>query len=121
MRKIASLGMLLMFVLLCLVQTLSTSFSAEQKAKSVQTSVSPNYLFANNCAKCHGKDGRAKTFRGKLLGARNLTDPQWQASASDERLFNSITNGRGKMPAFGKKFSETEINSLVQFVRHLKK
>ena len=80
-----------------------------------------NSLFAKNCATCHGKDGRAKTFKAKLNHARNLTDPEWQASVTDERLFNSITNGRGHMPAWGKKLTEAEINSLVAYVRQLKK
>lgn len=78
-------------------------------------------LFAKNCATCHGKDGSAKTFKAKFNHARNLTDPAWQASVSDERLFNSITQGRGHMPAWGKKLSEEEINSLVAYVRQLKK
>jgi len=30
-------------------------------------------------------------------------------------------NGKGKMPAYGKKFSEPEIDSLVAYVRGLKK
>jgi cytochrome c oxidase cbb3-type subunit 3 len=79
-----------------------------------------NSLFAKNCATCHGKDGKAKTFKAKLNHARNLTDPEWQTSVTDERLFNSITNGRGHMPAWGKKLTEAEINSLVVYVRQLK-
>jgi cbb3-type cytochrome c oxidase subunit III len=82
---------------------------------------SSNSLFAKNCATCHGKDGKAKTFKAKFNHARDLTDPKWQASVTDERLFNSITNGRGHMPAWGKKLSEPEINSLVAYVRQLKK
>ncbi|HEY3040589.1 MAG TPA: cytochrome c [Pyrinomonadaceae bacterium] len=79
-----------------------------------------NSVFAKNCATCHGKDGRAKTFKAKFNHARDLTDPEWQVSVTDERLFNSITNGRGHMPAWGKKLSEAEINSLVAYVRQLK-
>ena len=79
-------------------------------------------LYATNCATCHGKDGRAKTMKSKLkYHARNLTDPEWQGKVSDERLFNSITNGKGKMPAFGKKLSDQEIESLITYVRGLKK
>ena len=77
--------------------------------------------FARSCASCHGKDGRAKTFKAKLNHARNLTDADWQDKASDERIFNSITNGKGKMPSFAKKLSETEVNALVNYVRGLKK
>ena len=77
-------------------------------------------IFSRNCAKCHGKDGKAKGFKAKAVGARNLADGQWQERVSDERIFNSINNGKGKMPAYGKKLSEAEINSLVNYVRSLK-
>ena len=89
--------------------------------RSAQKDADASALFAKNCATCHGKDGQAKTFKAKLNHARNLTDSAWQASVSDERLFNSITNGRRHMPAWGKKLSEAEINSLVIYVRQLKK
>jgi len=81
----------------------------------------PNALFLKNCASCHGKDGRAKTFKAKLNHARNLTSPEWQASTTDEHIFISILKGKGKMPAFGKKLSENEIAALVTYVRMLKK
>jgi len=85
-----------------------------------ETDRDPGVLFDKNCATCHGHDGRAKTFKAKFNHARDLTDAKWQAEVSDERLFNSISNGKGKMPAWGKKFSEGEINALVAFVRKLK-
>jgi mono/diheme cytochrome c family protein len=86
-----------------------------------ETDRQPGVLFDKNCATCHGQDGRAKTFKAKFNHARDLTDAKWQAEVSDERIFNSISNGKGKMPAWGKKFSEGEINALVAFVRKLKK
>jgi mono/diheme cytochrome c family protein len=78
-------------------------------------------LYARNCASCHGKDGRAKTLKGKLKHARDFTDPTWQDRIGDERLFNSIMNGKGKMPAYSKKLSEQEVDSLVAYVRAFKK
>ena len=79
-------------------------------------------IYAKRCATCHGNDGRAKTLKGKLKGARNLTDAQWQADVTDERIYNSIANGRdGGMPAFHKKLTGEEIQSLVGYVRSLKK
>jgi len=74
------------------------------------------------CAKCHGKDGRGKTMRGRLTNARDFTVAQWQNDVTDERLFNSISNGRGKkMPGFKKNLSEAEIDALVAYVRGLKR
>lgn len=75
------------------------------------------------CVSCHGNDGKAKTSKGKFSHARDLTDAQWQGDVSDERIFNSIMNGRnlrGNMPAFANKLNEKEVDSLVSFVRGLK-
>lgn len=83
--------------------------------------VNASELYAKHCASCHGRDGRAKTIKGKLKHARNLTDGEWQEKVSDERIFNSIMNGKGKMPAYAKKTSQEQIESLVTYVRALKK
>jgi mono/diheme cytochrome c family protein len=97
----------------------SASFVTERNIapKDVDAAV----LFEKHCDTCHGKDGRAKTFKAKFNHARNLTDARWQSEVTDERLFNSISNGKGKMPPWGKKLSEAEINSLVAYVRSLKR
>lgn len=80
-------------------------------------------LYARNCASCHGTDGRAKTSKGKFSHARDLTDANWHEDVTDERIFNSIMNGRnvrGNMPAFSDKLNEKEVDSLVSFVRKFK-
>ena len=112
-----------LFLILFLVAAFGGVFAGRARSgEPVRASArSAAELYAKNCATCHGKDGRAKTFKAKLNHARNLTDPEWQDKASDERIFNSIMNGKGKMPAFGKKLSEQEINTLVTHVRGLKK
>lgn len=105
---------LLTFVLL------SSMASAEPAPSNARTAAQ---LYRRYCVSCHGNDGKAKTSKGRFSHARDFTDPQWQADVSDERIFNSIMNGRdvsGNMPAFAKKMNEQEINSLVTFVRGLK-
>ncbi len=83
--------------------------------------VNAEQLYEKQCASCHGKDGRAKTIKGKFKHARNLTDAEWQEKVSDERIFNSINNGKEKMPAYGKKLSQEQIEALVTYVRAFKK
>lgn len=80
-------------------------------------------LYASQCATCHGADGRAKTSKGKFSHARDLTDAKWHDDVTDERIFNSIMNGRnvrGNMPAFSDKLNEKEVDSLVSLVRKFK-
>lgn len=80
-------------------------------------------LYRRHCVSCHGNDGKGKTSKGKFNHARDLTDAEWQTDVSDERIFNSIMNGRnvrGNMPAFANKLNEKEAESLVTYVRSLK-
>ena len=80
-------------------------------------------VFNDHCATCHGSDGRAQNSKGKFSHARDFTDAKWQDEATDERIFNSITNGRsvrGNMPAFSNKMNQQEVESLVNFVRSFK-
>ena len=83
----------------------------------------PAQTYRRYCISCHGSDGKGKTSKGRFSHARDLTDAQWHEDVSDERIFNSIMNGRdvsGNMPAFAKKMNEKEVESLVTFVRGLK-
>jgi len=89
--------------------------SSSQKRRTAAT------IWNKECASCHGQDGRAHTLKAKFNGAKDLTKPSWQESASDEHIFNVIVNGHEKMPAFGKKLSQAEIESMVAYVRRLKK
>lgn len=122
MRRILTLAVTV-FALCLVLALLSTGSSAGSVTNegTPQKEFDASVLFEKQCGTCHGKDGRAKTFKAKFNHARNLTDAKWQEEVSDERIFNSITNGKGKMPAWGKKLSETQINALVAYVRTLKK
>jgi len=78
-------------------------------------------IYNRECVSCHGRDGRGRTRRGRQTHARDMTSREWQDDTSDERLFNSISNGRGKMPAFRKKISENDIDALVSYVRRMRR
>jgi mono/diheme cytochrome c family protein len=82
--------------------------------------------WANNCAQCHGPDGKANTKMGKTLNAKDLTDPKVQAEFTDAKATQSIKegvkqNGKTTMKAFGGKLTDDEISALVKYVRTLKK
>jgi mono/diheme cytochrome c family protein len=98
----------------------STNTLAVQEANYPKDKVDAHGLFLQNCATCHGKDGRAKTFHGRLLGAQNLTDSKFQAEISDPEIIHAIKTGPKAMPAFEKKLSESEIEALADYVRTFK-
>jgi len=98
------------------------NFKADASATAPPRTASQ--LYSRYCVSCHGQDGTSQTKKGKFSHARNLTDPEWQDDVSDERLFNSIMNGRnvrGNMPAFSNKLNDQEAESLVGFVRRFRK
>ncbi len=63
-------------------------------------------LFQKNCVRCHGANGK----RG-LNGAHDLTKSNLNAFG---RTY-LVTNGLGKMPAFGKKLTATEVQQVVAY------
>jgi mono/diheme cytochrome c family protein len=91
-----------------------------QDANYPASNVDARGLFQENCIVCHGKNGRAHTFHGRLVGAQNLTDPQWQAETTDAQIIHAIQTGPRVMPSFGKKLSESEIDALAVYVRSFK-
>ena len=82
-------------------------------------------LFRNNCARCHGADGRADTPLGRTYQTPDLTDPEWWRKnakiTSAASLISIVTRGKGGMPAFGKKLKRSEIRLLVSYARKFKK
>jgi mono/diheme cytochrome c family protein len=82
--------------------------------------------WANDCAQCHGADGKANTKMGKMLSAKDLTDPKVQAEFTDAKATQSIKEGvkqggKTTMKAFAGKLTDDEIKALVAYVRTLKK
>jgi cytochrome c oxidase cbb3-type subunit 3 len=71
-------------------------------------------LFGNNCAMCHGSDGRgAKSFP-------NLTDGNWLWGGSYDQVLTSITKGRiGAMPPMGAALGEDGTREVVAYVQQL--
>ena len=121
MRVNSAIAFLCSAFMICLAVI---AVAASGKVENDSTTRSAPELYGKYCASCHGKDGRAKSMKGKFAHARDLSDSKWQDDASDERIFNSIMNGRkdgGNMPAFVKKITEQEAESLVTYVRGFKK
>jgi cytochrome c6 len=95
--------------------------SRDARASPNSVSGDATSVYNSKCAGCHGRDGRARSMHAKHEHARDLTTSEWQDSVSDERIYNSISNGKGKMPAFKKKLSDSQIDELVSYVRRLRK
>ena len=70
-------------------------------------------IFADNCALCHGPEGKGN----RELGAPNLTDKIWLYSPAKETIMEGIRNGRGGvMPAWEGRLSDPTIKALTVYV-----
>lgn len=73
-------------------------------------------LFADNCAACHGPDGKGN----RMFGAPNLTDDVWLYGPTRADIRSQIVNGRGGvMPTWGGRLSPETIKSLAVYVHSL--
>lgn len=79
----------------------------------------PRDLYVNNCARCHGADGKSQTSLGKSLVATDLTSRSVKRM-SVKKIGNTIAYGADNMPAFDKKLSQSEITALAKYVRTIK-
>ena len=101
----------------------SASGVAQKKLSHKQQQLAnAKVTYLENCARCHGADGQGKTPMGEVYGASNLADAEWwkKERVNEKRLTAAIRDGKGGMPAFGKKLSREEITALVALVKTFK-
>src|SRR4051812_6059272 len=77
-------------------------------------------LYKTKCAACHGADGKGETAIGKANKLQDLGSGDVQKQ-SDTQLSEIITNGKSKMPAYGKSLKPEQIKDLVAYVRAMAK
>lgn len=81
-------------------------------------------VYSDNCAKCHGDDGKGQTKMGQKLEARDYSDAKVQGSVTDDQAFKSIKEGLKKDDRTLMKPSELpdgDIKASVAYLRTLKK
>ena len=70
-------------------------------------------VFADNCAVCHGPDGKGN----QELGSANLTDKIWLYGSDKQTIVNGIEGGHGgAMPAWQGRLPEPTIKALAVYV-----
>jgi len=96
-------------------------------AAAVSYAATAEENWENNCASCHGADGKAQTKQGKKLKIRDYTDAAVQAELKDDEMAKAILegvkeNGKERMKGFKDELEnpEKEAKDLVAFIRKLK-
>ena len=83
----------------------------EELAQDPEALRTGHNLYVNNCAQCHGSDGRgAPSFP-------NLTDGEWLYGGEPETIKTSIINGRnGVMPPWGPALGADGVKQVTEYV-----
>lgn len=83
-------------------------------------------LYGQQCAKCHGADGKGDTKMGKKTGAKDYSDATVQAKLTDDAAIKAIKEGLkdkdGKelmKPTEG--VTDADAKALVAYMRTFKK
>jgi quinoprotein glucose dehydrogenase len=84
-----------------------------------QNPVPGRAVFRSSCSLCHGADGAGHTPTGKALQIPDLRSAEAQ-KLSDEQMTDLISKGKNqRMPEFGTKLSNEQIQTLVKYIRTL--
>ena len=81
-------------------------------------------VYADNCAKCHGDDGKGATKMGTKLGCKDYSDAAVQSAVSDDQAIKSVKEGLKKDDKTLMKpseLSDDDIKASVAYLRTLKK
>ena len=92
-----------------------TAMKAEQLVQDTTAMGIGGRLFLNNCAQCHGSDGRGSK------GFPNLTDQDWLGAGTPEYIEKTITEGRvGMMPTMAAAVgSADDVKNVANYVLSL--
>jgi mono/diheme cytochrome c family protein len=81
--------------------------------------IDPAVIYAQNCSRCHGVDGRGDPELKKTLPVKDFSDPVFLAKAQTDDLVRTIMAGKGQMPSFGASLSPPKIQSVSGYIRRL--
>ena len=96
-----------------------TGSGCKREDALVASDVDAEALYNQNCARCHGVDGRGDANMKLAMPLADLTRPETMKSRNPEMIERVIMAGQGQMPAFGKSLSALKIQSLAGYVRRL--
>jgi mono/diheme cytochrome c family protein len=109
-KKLAAMVLVVGLLLAACGGGASPDVTKVRNADSVAAGIA---LYEANCAACHGSDLRGGSFSGGI--APSLTG---KTGPSDALLIEIVKRGRGLgMPSFASQLEETEIASIIDYVR----
>jgi mono/diheme cytochrome c family protein len=72
-----------------------------------------------DCALCHGKDGAGQTFYSKEvhMNVHDWRNAAYNKGFTDGQLYDVMTKGKDRMPAYGTRDTPDQIWLMVDYIR----
>ncbi|AJD46107.1 cytochrome-c oxidase, cbb3-type subunit III [Rhizobium sp. SEMIA 4085] len=91
-------------------------WSLTKTSSDIEMASAGKQAFLDNCAACHGEDGKGSND----MGAPNLADAIWLKGEGEEAITRQIIAPKhGMMPAWAARLGETTVKELTVFVHSL--
>jgi mono/diheme cytochrome c family protein len=115
-RFMKLIGMGVIVTGLFLAVLLASGSSASSRAMPQAT---PQDVYLDKCAICHGKDGSGNTAKGRKLKVKDARSPDVQ-KLSEAEMIDIVAKGKGKdMDGFEKELGKDMVKSIVAYYRSL--
>lgn len=100
----------------------ATLLIATASSSLAHAEIDAGKVYIAKCKLCHGATGKPISPFAKK-GVKDLSDPEWQDSNSDDQVRNVIVKGVEDtlMRAFGTELKPAEVDALVAFIRDLRR
>jgi cytochrome c6 len=108
------LKLLVTLIFIAGVSSLLIAMTTGATASYSEDASSPRTLYVQNCARCHGANGKAETALGRKYDANDIT-----GGVSVNKIVRIVTNGKGHMPSFKKRLTAAQIAQIASYVNSL--
>jgi mono/diheme cytochrome c family protein len=103
-----------------LVRITTVLISLGSASVAIADDAATSKVFGEQCAMCHGPDGKAQSFMGKKDKVKDWGDGKTLNVMSDADVTKMIRVGKDLMPAFTS-LTDEQVKALVGYVRTFQK